>query len=167
MMVLVAKATRGHKRCVARAPGVDRGFPHESGSRSAMFRGVPLPSGGGAFGSSDRGVLQEILELSLDTPPLGGWWLRHRTEKYCRCSQVLADSTGNRWRPYPDVVGNAVLDALGEMTRFSGQRLARPFLPDVLADRLKRSCSLVEPGLHLADLLELWVMTPRRDGDHI
>jgi hypothetical protein len=59
-----------------------------------------------------------------------------------------------------------MLDALGEMMCFSGQRLARPFLPDVSADRLKRSCSLVEPGLHLADLLELWVMTPRWDGDH-
>jgi hypothetical protein len=131
-----------------------------------MFRGVPLPSGGGAFGPSDCGVLQEILELSLDTPPLGGWWLRHRAEKYCCCSQILADSTGNRWRPYPDVVGDAVLDALGEMTCFSGRRLARPFLPDVPADRHKRSCSLVEPGLYLADLLELCVRAPRRDGDH-
>jgi hypothetical protein len=46
------------------------------------------------------------------------------------------------------------------MAHFSGWRLARPFLPDVPADRLKRSCSLVEPGLHPADLLELWVMTP-------
>jgi hypothetical protein len=46
------------------------------------------------------------------------------------------------------------------MTHFSGRRLARPFLPDVPADRLKCSCSLVEPGLHPADLLELWVMTP-------
>jgi hypothetical protein len=87
-------------------------------------------------------------------------------EKYCRCSQVLADSTGIRWRPYPDVVGDAVLDVLGEMTCFSGRRLARPFLPNVPADRHKRSCSLVEPGLPLADLLELWVRTPRRDGDH-
>jgi hypothetical protein len=64
VMVLVAEATRGPRRCVARAPGVDRGFPHESGSRGAMFRGVPLPSGGGAFDPSDRGALQEILELS-------------------------------------------------------------------------------------------------------
>jgi hypothetical protein len=72
VMVLVAEATRGRRRCVARAPGVDQGFPYESGSRGAMFRGVPLPSGGGAFGPLDRGVLQEILELSLDTPPLGG-----------------------------------------------------------------------------------------------
>jgi hypothetical protein len=72
VMVLVAKATRGRRRCVARAPGVDRGFPHESGSRGTMFQGVPLPSGGGAFSPSDRGVLQEIPELSLDTPPLGG-----------------------------------------------------------------------------------------------
>jgi hypothetical protein len=72
MMVLVAEATRDRWLCVARAPSVDRGFPHESGSHDAMFRGVPLPSGGGAFGPSYRGVLQEILELSLDTPPLGG-----------------------------------------------------------------------------------------------
>jgi hypothetical protein len=46
------------------------------------------------------------------------------------------------------------------MTRFSGRRLAYPFLPDVPAERLKCSCSLVEPGLHLADLLELCVLTP-------
>jgi hypothetical protein len=71
VMVLIAEATRGRRRCVARASGVDRGFPHESGSRGVMFRGVPLPSGGRAFGPSDRGILQEILELSLDTPPLG------------------------------------------------------------------------------------------------
>jgi hypothetical protein len=78
----------------------------------------------------------------------------------------LADPTGNQWRPYPDIVGDAVLDALGYVTHFSGRRLASPFLPIVPAERLKCSCSLVEPGLHLADLLELWVMTPRRDGDH-
>jgi hypothetical protein len=52
------------------------------------------------------------------------------------------------------------------MTHFSGQRLARPFLSIFPAERLNCSCSLVEPGLHLADLLELWVMTPRWDGDH-
>jgi hypothetical protein len=87
-------ATRGRRRCVARAPGVDRGFPHESGSHGMRFRGVPLPSGGGALGPSDRGAFQEILELSLDSPPLVG------------------------------------------------------------------------PGLHPADLLELWIMAPRLNGDH-
>jgi hypothetical protein len=71
-VVLVAEATWGRRRRVARAPSVDRGFPHESGSRGAMLRGVLLPSGGRAFGPSDRGILQEILELSLDTPPFGG-----------------------------------------------------------------------------------------------
>jgi hypothetical protein len=45
-----------------------------------MLRGAPLPSRGRAFGPSDRGILQEILEFSLDTPPLGGGWLRHRSE---------------------------------------------------------------------------------------
>jgi hypothetical protein len=79
-VVLVAEATRGRRCRVPRAPDVDRGFPYESGSRGAMLRGVPLPSGGRAFGPSDRGILQEILEPSLDTPPLGGGWFRHRSE---------------------------------------------------------------------------------------
>jgi hypothetical protein len=80
VVVLVAEATRGRRRRVARAPGVDRGFPHESGSRGAILRGVPLPSGGRAFGPSYHDILQEILELSLDTPPFGGRWFRHRAE---------------------------------------------------------------------------------------
>ena len=80
VVVLVAEASRGCRRCVARAPGVDRGFPHESGSRGAMLRGVPLPLGGRALGPSYRGILQEILELSLDTPPFDGRWFWHRAE---------------------------------------------------------------------------------------
>jgi hypothetical protein len=79
-VVLVAEATQGRRRGVPRVPGVDRGFPHEPGSRGVMLRGVHLPSGGRAFGPSDRGIFQEILELSLDTPPLGGGWFRHRSE---------------------------------------------------------------------------------------
>jgi hypothetical protein len=78
--VLVAEATRGCRRRVPRAPDVDRGLPHESGSCRVMLRGAPLPSGGRALGPSDRDILQEILEFSLDTPPLGGGWLRHRSE---------------------------------------------------------------------------------------
>jgi hypothetical protein len=79
-VVLVAEATRGRRRCVPRVPGVDRGFPHESGSRCAMLRGAPLPSEGRALGPSYRAILQEIIEFSLDTSPLGGGWLRHRSE---------------------------------------------------------------------------------------
>jgi hypothetical protein len=52
------------------------------------------------------------------------------------------------------------------MARFSGQSLVCPFLPDVPSELLKCSYSLVEPGLHLADLLELCILTPRRDWDH-
>jgi hypothetical protein len=55
--VLVAEATRGRRRRVPRAPDVDRGFPHESGNRDAMLRGVPLPSGGRALGPSDHDIL--------------------------------------------------------------------------------------------------------------
>jgi hypothetical protein len=47
------------------------------------------------------------------------------------------------------------LDALGQMTRFSGRISVCPFLPGVPPKLLKCSCSLVDPGLPLADLLEL------------
>jgi hypothetical protein len=40
-VVLVAEAIRGYRRPVPRAPGADRGLPHESGSRCAMLRGHP------------------------------------------------------------------------------------------------------------------------------
>jgi hypothetical protein len=56
-----------------------------------------------------------------------------------------------------------VLDVLGQITRFSGRCSAYPLLPDILLKLHKMSCFLVEPGLHLADLLELCVLTPRRD----
>jgi hypothetical protein len=59
-----------------------------------------------------------------------------------------------------------MLDILGQMTRFFGWCSACPFLPDVLLELHKLSCFLVEPGLHLADLLELCVLTPCRDWDH-
>jgi hypothetical protein len=39
-----------------------------------------VPSGGRALGPSDRCVLQETLEFVLDTPSLGGGWLRHCSE---------------------------------------------------------------------------------------
>jgi hypothetical protein len=131
-----------------------------------MLRGVPLPSGGRALVPSDRGIFQEILELSLDTPPLGGGRFRHRSEQYRCCSQVLADPTESWGQPRPSIVGNAVLDVLGRMTRFSGRCPACPLLPDILPKLHKLSCFLVEPGPHLVDLLELCVLTPRRDWDH-
>jgi hypothetical protein len=71
-VVLVAEVARGRRRGVTRAPSVDRGFPHESGSRGMRFRGISLPSGGSALGPSGRGAFQKILELSLDSPTLGG-----------------------------------------------------------------------------------------------
>ncbi len=42
-----------------------------------MLRGVSSPSGGGALGSSNCGTFEEILEFALDTPSLGGRWLRY------------------------------------------------------------------------------------------
>jgi hypothetical protein len=36
-VVLIVEATRGRRRYVPRAPSVDRGFPHESGSCGAML----------------------------------------------------------------------------------------------------------------------------------
>jgi hypothetical protein len=69
-------------------------------------------------------------------------------------------------QPCPSIVGDAVLDILGQMTCFSGRCSACPLLPDILPKLHKLSCFFVEPGLHLADLLELCVLTPCRDWDH-
>jgi hypothetical protein len=54
------------------------------------------------------------------------------------------------------------------MMRFSGECSACPLLLDVLPELHKLPCFLVELGLHLADLLELCVLTPppHRDWDH-
>jgi hypothetical protein len=127
--------------------------------------GGTLAFGRRALGPSDHGVLQEILEFSLDMLPLGGGRLRHRSEQYCRYSQILADHTGSRGQPCPGIVSDTMLDFPGLMTRFSGECSACPLLLDVLPELHKLPCFLVELGLHLANFLELCVLTPRRDWD--
>jgi hypothetical protein len=52
------------------------------------------------------------------------------------------------------------------MTRSSGECSACPLLLDVLLELYKPPCFFVELGLHLADLLELCALIPRRDSDH-
>jgi hypothetical protein len=52
------------------------------------------------------------------------------------------------------------------MTRSSGECLACPLLLDVLSELHKPTRFFVELGLHFAELLELCVLTPRRDSDH-
>jgi hypothetical protein len=49
------------------------------------------------------------------------------------------------------------------MMRSSGECSACPLLLDVLSELHKSPCFLVELGLLLAELLELCVLTPRRD----
>jgi hypothetical protein len=49
------------------------------------------------------------------------------------------------------------------MTRFFGECSACSLLLDVLSELPKLPCFLVELALHLADLLELCVLTPHRD----
>jgi hypothetical protein len=77
MVVLVAEAIPGGRRLIPRALGMDRGLLHASGGHRVMLRGVGSPPGGRALGSSNHGAFQEILEFALDTPSLGGRWLRH------------------------------------------------------------------------------------------
>jgi hypothetical protein len=79
------------------------------------------------------------------------------------------DSGRPRWRPgqpCPGIVGDMVLDVPSLLTRLSGECSTCPLLLDDLPELHKLSCFLVELGLHLADLLELCVLTPRRDWDH-
>jgi hypothetical protein len=52
------------------------------------------------------------------------------------------------------------------MTRSSGECSACPLLLDVLSKLHKSPRFFVELGLHLTELLELCVLTPRRDSDH-
>jgi hypothetical protein len=77
MVVLVAEVISGGRHLVPRALGAERGLPHASGGHRAMLRGVGSSSGGRALGTSNYGTFQEIFEFALDTPSLGGGWLRH------------------------------------------------------------------------------------------
>jgi hypothetical protein len=77
MVVLVAEAIPGGRRLVPRALGMARGFPNASRGHRVMLRGVSSPAGGGALGSLNHDAFQEILEFALDTPSLGGGWVRH------------------------------------------------------------------------------------------
>ena len=52
------------------------------------------------------------------------------------------------------------------MRRSSGKCSAYPLLLDVLSELHKPPCFFIELGLHLAELLKLCVLTPRRDLDH-
>jgi hypothetical protein len=85
-VLLVTEAILGRGRPVSCALGADRGLPYASGGCCTMLRGATLPSGGRALGSPDCGIFQEILEFALDTPPLGGGWLRHCSEQHRCCS---------------------------------------------------------------------------------
>jgi hypothetical protein len=58
------------------------------------------------------------------------------------------------------------LDVPGLMTGSSGECSVCPLLLDVLSELHKSPCFLVDLGLYLTDLLELCVLTPRRDWDH-
>jgi hypothetical protein len=60
-----------------------------------------------------------------------------------------------------------VPDVLGPVIGFSSECSTCPLLFDVLSELYKPACFPVDPGLHLTDLLELYVLTPRRDWDHI
>jgi hypothetical protein len=77
MAMLVAKAIPGGRCLVPCVLGMDRGLLHVSGGCRVMLRGVSSPPGGRALGSSNCGTFEEILEFALDTPSLGGGWLRH------------------------------------------------------------------------------------------
>jgi hypothetical protein len=56
MVVLVAEAFPSGGCLVPRTLGADRGFPNAPRGHRVMLRGVSSPTGGGAFGSSNRGT---------------------------------------------------------------------------------------------------------------
>ena len=64
------------------------------------------------------------------------------------------------------IVNDTALDVPGPMTRSSGECPTCPFLLDVLPELHEPHCFFIELDLHLAELLKLCVLTPRRDWDH-
>jgi hypothetical protein len=72
--------------------------------------------------------------------------------------RVLGD--GSQGQRCPGVVDDTALDVPGPMTGSSNECSACPLLLDVLSELHKSPCFLVDLGLHLADLLELCVLTP-------
>jgi hypothetical protein len=84
-------------------------------------------------------------------------------------SPLQLDSGRPRRRPgapCPSIVNDTALDVSGPTTRSSGKCLACPLLLDVLSELHKPPRFFVKLGLYLAELLELCVLTPRRDWDH-
>jgi hypothetical protein len=67
-----------------------------------------------------------------------------------------------RGQPCPGVVNNTALDVPGSMTCSSSEGSACPLLLDVLSELYKSLPFFVKLGLHLAELLKLRVLTPRR-----
>jgi hypothetical protein len=78
----------------------------------------------------------------------------------------MAGPAEGRGQPCPGIINDITLDVPGPMTRSSGECSACPLLLDVLSELHKSPCFFVELGLHLAELLELCALTPRRDSDH-
>jgi hypothetical protein len=68
--------------------------------------------------------------------------------------------------PLKGFVNDTVLDVSSPMTRSFGYCSACPLLLDVLSELHKPPRFFVELGLHLAELLEVCVLTPHRDWDH-
>ena len=71
-VVLVAEATRAAGVASRVRPVWTEAFRINRKVVARCSGGAPMPSRGRALGPSDRDIFQEILELSLDTPPLGG-----------------------------------------------------------------------------------------------
>jgi hypothetical protein len=63
-------------------------------------------------------------------------------------------------------VNNTTLDIPGPMTCSSGECSACPLLLEVLSELHKSPRFFIELGLHLAELLELCALTPRREPGH-
>ena len=73
-------------------------------------RATPAPSGRGAFGLLHRGSLEKAPEFVVDSSPLRGRGLGHRSDQYCRRSDVLASTIEDRGLLAPLIIVNAAVD---------------------------------------------------------
>jgi hypothetical protein len=89
VLTVVEEAVSDRRCFVSSELGMDRGFSLLAGGPRSVFRGRLSKSGGGTLGLLECSTFQENFDLTMDSAPLGGRWLRHCLEQDYRRSEVL------------------------------------------------------------------------------
>ena len=131
---------------------VHRGGP-EAVVHRGFFRGVPASSRHGAFGLLYRGSLEKAPEFAMDSSPLRGRGLGHRSDQYCRRSDVLASVIEDRGLLAPYIVVDVVVDVASPPLGCSAITVTSLLLLEGGSELLQEESILIDLGLKLTELL--------------